>query len=99
RRAASWSFALRSPPSTRSLRVWSPWRGTKRSGCAVFAPIARSAVARSGPGAPERGTRDSAAMTAALDELVRLFDLEPIEVNIFRGRSPAERQQRVFGGQ
>jgi acyl-CoA thioesterase-2 len=38
-------------------------------------------------------------MTAALDDLVRLLDLEPIEVNIFRGRSPDERQQRVFGGQ
>src|SRR5689334_2659575 len=38
-------------------------------------------------------------MTAALEELVRLLDLEPIEVNIFRGRSPDERQQRVFGGQ
>ncbi len=38
-------------------------------------------------------------MSGALDELVGLLDLEPIEVNIFRGRSPDERQQRVFGGQ
>ena len=38
-------------------------------------------------------------MTAALDELVKLLDLEPIEVNIFRGSSPDERRQRVFGGQ
>ena len=38
-------------------------------------------------------------MTAALDELVRLLDLEPIEVNIFRGMSPDEKRQRVFGGQ
>jgi acyl-CoA thioesterase II len=30
---------------------------------------------------------------------VRLLDLEAIEVNIFRGRSPAESLQRVFGGQ
>ena len=28
-----------------------------------------------------------------------LLDLEPIEVNIFRGRSPDENRQRVFGGQ
>ena len=35
----------------------------------------------------------------ALDELVALLDLEPIEVNIFRGRSPDENRQRVFGGQ
>ena len=35
----------------------------------------------------------------ALDELVKLLDLEAIEVNIFRGRSPDESRQRVFGGQ
>jgi acyl-CoA thioesterase-2 len=35
----------------------------------------------------------------ALDDLVRLLDLEPIEVNIFRGTSPDENRQRVFGGQ
>jgi acyl-CoA thioesterase-2 len=34
-----------------------------------------------------------------LDELVDLLDLEQIEVNIFRGRSPDENRQRVFGGQ
>jgi acyl-CoA thioesterase-2 len=39
-------------------------------------------------------------MTQALDEVVALLDLEQIEVNIFRGRSPEnERRQRVFGGQ
>jgi acyl-CoA thioesterase II len=38
-------------------------------------------------------------MQAALDDLVRLLALEPIEVNIFRGRSPDESRQRVFGGQ
>ena len=36
---------------------------------------------------------------AALDDLVRLLDLEAIEVNIFRGNSPDENRQRVFGGQ
>ena len=35
----------------------------------------------------------------ALDELVNLLDLEAIEVNLFRGRSPDENRQRVFGGQ
>jgi len=35
----------------------------------------------------------------ALDDLVKLLDLESIEVNIFRGRSPDESRQRVFGGQ
>src|SRR3954463_3066072 len=38
-------------------------------------------------------------MTSALDDLVKLLDLEPIEVNIFRGVSPDENRQRVFGGQ
>ena len=38
-------------------------------------------------------------MTAALDGLLDLLDLEPIEVNTFRGRSPDEKRQRVFGGQ
>lgn len=34
-----------------------------------------------------------------VQELVALLDLEPIEVNIFRGGSPKDRSQRVFGGQ
>jgi acyl-CoA thioesterase II len=36
---------------------------------------------------------------AAVDDLIRLLDLEDIEVNLFRGRSPADWRQRVFGGQ
>jgi acyl-CoA thioesterase II len=35
----------------------------------------------------------------ALDDLITLLDLERIEVNIFRGQSPDENRQRVFGGQ
>ena len=38
-------------------------------------------------------------MSEALDQLVDLLDLESIEVNIFRGVSPNEERQRVFGGQ
>ena len=38
-------------------------------------------------------------MGDALDGLLELLDLEPIEVNIFRGVSPDEERQRVFGGQ
>ena len=38
-------------------------------------------------------------MSEALDALVNLLDLEPIEVNIFRGTQPDETRQRVFGGQ
>ena len=36
---------------------------------------------------------------AAVDSLITLLDLEPIEVNIFRGESPDEDRQRTFGGQ
>jgi acyl-CoA thioesterase II len=42
---------------------------------------------------------DSVPRSPALDRLLELLDLEQIELNIFRGRSPAERVQRVFGGQ
>jgi acyl-CoA thioesterase-2 len=38
-------------------------------------------------------------MSASLEFLVRLLDLEPIEENIFRGTQPNEDRQRVFGGQ
>ncbi len=38
-------------------------------------------------------------MGTALDDLVALLDLEPLEVNLFRGLSPDEDRQRVFGGQ
>ena len=38
-------------------------------------------------------------MGKSLDRLLELLDLEQFEVNIFRGRSPEERVQRVFGGQ
>src|ERR1700734_4198937 len=38
-------------------------------------------------------------MSDSLDKLLELLDLEQIEVNIFRGRSPEERLQRVLAGQ
>src|SRR5215471_7186056 len=45
---------------------------------------------------------ENAARTgsAALDAVVKLLDLERIELDIFRGRSPEnEWRQRIFGGQ
>ena len=36
---------------------------------------------------------------APIEEVLELLDLEPIEENIFRGKSPKDRVQRVFGGQ
>lgn len=38
-------------------------------------------------------------MGSALDDLVALLDLERLEVNLFRGLSPDEERQRVYGGQ
>ncbi len=38
-------------------------------------------------------------MDESLDALLALLDLEPIEVNLFRGVSPQTGWQRVFGGQ
>lgn len=34
-----------------------------------------------------------------MDELINILTLEPIEVNLFRGASPPEERQRIFGGQ
>ena len=36
---------------------------------------------------------------SALDDLLSVLDLEPLEHNLFRGRSPQVGWQRVFGGQ
>ena len=38
-------------------------------------------------------------MGSPLDELVELLDLERLEVNLFRGVSPDDERQRIFGGQ
>jgi acyl-CoA thioesterase II len=39
------------------------------------------------------------AVPRALEGLLALLDLEELEVNVFRGRSPQDHRQRVFGGQ
>lgn len=38
-------------------------------------------------------------MTAAMDELLDILDLEQLEHNLYRGRSPKLDWQRIFGGQ
>jgi len=45
------------------------------------------------------GSWQDVYVSTPLDMLVELLDLEPIEVNLFRGVSPDEDRQRVFGGQ
>src|SRR5947199_8464996 len=39
------------------------------------------------------------AMSSAVQDLLAILDLEQLEVNLFRGRSPQVGWQRVFGGQ
>jgi acyl-CoA thioesterase II len=38
-------------------------------------------------------------MSSAIRDVLAILDLEALEVNLFRGRSPQSRWQRVFGGQ
>jgi len=38
-------------------------------------------------------------MTAAVDDLLSILDLEALDVNLYRGTSPQSGWQRVFGGQ
>src|SRR6476661_803821 len=38
-------------------------------------------------------------MSKSLIDLISILDLEPLEVNLFRGSSPKTSWQRVFGGQ
>jgi acyl-CoA thioesterase-2 len=38
-------------------------------------------------------------MSSAVDQLIAILDLEPLERNLFRGRSPRDARGRVFGGQ
>ena len=41
----------------------------------------------------------SKTMAQKLQQLIDLLDLEQVEVNLFRGHSPDDSWQRVFGGQ
>ncbi|MDC0473767.1 acyl-CoA thioesterase II, partial [Alphaproteobacteria bacterium] len=38
-------------------------------------------------------------MDQSLETILGLLKLERLEVNLFRGQSPNEQRQRVFGGQ
>src|SRR5437764_9872673 len=39
------------------------------------------------------------AMSSAIEDLLNVLDLEQLEVNLFRGRSPPTDRTRVYGGQ
>src|SRR5207253_6765248 len=59
----------------------------------------RAATEASGRIARHSRPCQKGGMQPAVDALVELLDLEELEVNVFRGRSPQEQRQRVFGGQ
>ena len=42
---------------------------------------------------------ESFRMSKGLIDLISILDIEPLEVNLFRGNSPKTSWQRVFGGQ
>ncbi len=44
-------------------------------------------------------SKPDAATPSAVDQLLHILDLEPLEKNLFRGQSPQMGWQRVFGGQ
>src|SRR3954451_16083130 len=49
---------------------------------------------------PHAGSsKPRASMSSAVQDLLAILDLEQLEVNLFRGRSPQVGWQRVFGGQ
>ncbi len=49
-------------------------------------------------GTPQKSAKNS-AQNSALGKLVGTLELERLELNLFRGRSPDDGWQRVFGGQ
>src|ERR1700761_3841120 len=51
------------------------------------------------PGMTRRLNTEGASMSKGLIDLISILDLEPLEVNLFRGNSPKTSWQRVFGGQ
>src|SRR5712691_8294388 len=66
--------------------------------CIVGSLLPRTYLART---AALQARRHNGAklMSSAISEVLAILDLEPLEVNLFRGRSPQVGWQRVFGGQ
>src|ERR1700677_2536744 len=95
------------PPSIWCAAVATPQvnaSGNSRRSCSASSRSVAMAPQGSGPVAGSLATGamaacDHGAMSASLEFLVTLLDLEPIEVNIFRGIQANEERQRVFGGQ
>ena len=71
-----------------------PWR-------VVAMPVGRVKLDMAPPGLANRRTRlrTGTGMPQSVEQLLAILDIETIELNLFRGHSPAGREARVFGGQ
>src|SRR4051794_13765401 len=56
-------------------------------------------ISAAGPNAIGGLSKPRALMSSAVQDLLAILDLERLEVDLFRGRSPQVGWQRVFGGQ
>ena len=104
--------ARRRAPAPRCRRLRRRCRSGRSPRSIPFAPVANLTLAAPGltghrTGPPlSRSRTDRCAMPpkaaetpSALDNLMSILDLETLEENLFRGRSPQQGWQRVFGGQ
>lgn len=73
--------------------------GDRATGTPAAGTPAAGTPAAGAPATRTSASHDPSAADGPEARLVDLLDLEQIEVNIFRGRSPNESLQRVFGGQ
>src|SRR3954464_8415947 len=99
--------AMRSPAPARRSRLRRSARRHSWSLEAVTAQMPPSAKYNDCHAPRKRGIQypphgrsiGNLSMSTAIQDLLAILDLEPLEVNLFRGRSPQSGWQRVFGGQ
>src|SRR4051795_3298729 len=107
------STSIRSAPRSLSIvsisrvpRAALPHDISRRPQCDRFQSLDSAYQARVIP-RPDKGrhrpyaglSKPRAIMSSAVQDLLAILDLETLEVNLFRGRSPQVGWQRVFGGQ
>src|SRR5262249_42160571 len=95
--------AAQSPaPDRRSPRRRSARRFSAHSATMNSQPPPAETIALSWPAPADddgASSRKRFAMSSAVQDLLAILDLERLELNLFRGRSPQVGWQRVFGGQ
>src|SRR5437764_625152 len=85
--SAACALAISASTSARFSIMWA--NGSRGAPCATSDPT---------PQAKRRRNR-SPRMSSAINDVLDILNLERLEVNLFRGRSPQAGWQRVFGGQ